>query len=179
MTAPAPQYFRWDAERSVMVPRSKAYADRSYVDTEEYRLDVSEERSINTHNHEFAWLQTAWESLPENFSDSYPTPEHLRKRALIDCGYFNETIIDCDTEAAAERVAAHLRSKDDFSLIRVRGNLVVEWVAKSQSRRAMKKKEFQESKSALIELISGMIGVSPVELEKQSGPTAVDYMGTL
>jgi len=178
MTAPTPQYFRWDAEHSVMIPRNRKLADRSYCDTEEYRLDVSEERSSDTHKHEFAWLHEAWKTLPENLSDSYPTSEHLRKRALIDCGYFHETVIDCGTNPAALRVASHLRTKDDFALVIVRGGFIVERVAKSQSRRAMKKKEFQESKSAIMDLISSMIGVTPQELERQSGPTPADYMAT-
>lgn len=167
MSTPAPQYFVWDAERSVMVPRNRKFADRAYTDTEEYRLEVSEERSTNTHNHEFAWLHDAWQSLPEALSDSYPTPDHLRKRALIDCGYFHETAIDCGTNAAALRVASHLRAKDDFALVIIRGAFVIERIAKSQSRRAMKKKEFQESKTAIMDLIAGMIGVTAQELEKQ------------
>lgn len=181
MNAPAPQFFTWDAERSVMVPRNKNLADRSYTDTEEYRLDILEERSIETHSHQFAWLDDAWKTLPESLSDSYPTPEHLRKRALIDCGYFHETVIDCGTNAAALRVASHLRAKDDFALVIVRGPLVVERVAKSQSRRSMKKKEFQESKTAIMELIAGLLGITAKELAeatKPPEPTALDYMAT-
>ena len=156
-----------------MVPRNRNLADRSYTDTEEYRLDIVEERSSNTHAHEFAWLHEAWKTLPENIADSYPSPEHLRKRALIDCGYFHETVIDCGTNAAALRVASHLRAKDDFALVIVRGGFVIERIAKSQSRRAMKKQEFQESKTAIMDLIASLIGVPAKALEPHPNPIAI------
>jgi len=167
-----PQEFIWDADAMVMVPRSKAMACRTYVDGEAYRLDVVEERSINSHNHEFAWLHEAWKNLPETLADQYPTSEHLRKRALIDSGFYNETIIDCGTNAAALRVASHLRSRDGFALVIVRGAFVIERTAKSQSRRSMGKEEFQRSKTALMDTVAALIGTTPETLAANSGKAA-------
>lgn len=158
----SPQPFTWDGE--AMRPRRPRAADREFVVGETYVLDRWEPRSTASHNHEFAWLAEAWKNLPEPLADQFPTPEHLRKRALIDAGYYTETIVDAGSDAAALRVAGYMRGKDGFSYVVVRGPLCVERVAKSQSRRAMKGKEFQESKTAILEIVAAMIGVKPEEL---------------
>lgn len=149
-----------------MVPLSPRNADKAYCVGEVYRLVPHEERSVSSHRHEFAWLREAWKTLPENLAEIYPSPEHLRKRALIDAGYYHENAIDAGSNAAALRVAAYLKAADDFKLVIVRGPIVLIREAKSQSMRAMGKKDFQESKTAIMELISGMIGVSSEQLQK-------------
>lgn len=157
-----PMIFQWDGE--TMVPRHPRAADREYVVGQVYVLVEHEGRSEASHRHEFAWLKDAWLSLPENLADLFPTSEHLRKRALIDAGFYDETAVDAGTKAAAIRVAAAFRSKDDFALVIVRGSAVLIRTAKSQSRRSMDKETFQRSKTAIIEIISAMLGVKPTEL---------------
>lgn len=166
MTADRPQAFFWDGE--AMKPRSPRLADKAYCVGETYWLVPHEERSTATHNHEFAWLKDAWLNLPEDMAEQCPTQEHLRKRALVDAGYYNETVTDAGSNAAALRVASSMRAMDEFALVIVRGPLVVMRRPKSQSRRAMGKQEFQESKTAIIETISAMIGITPGQLLKQS-----------
>lgn len=166
MSAPPPMAFQWDGE--AMVPRAPRAADKAFVVGETYRLAVYEECSIATHNHEFAWLHEAWKNLPEALAESYPSPEHLRKRALIDAGFFDEQIVDAGSNAAAIRVAAAFRSREEFSLVIVRGPLVVIRTAKSQSRRAMPKGEFQRSKDAILETVSALIGVAPGALVREA-----------
>jgi hypothetical protein len=150
-----PVVFRWDG--AAMVPRHPKIADREYAGGETYALVPHEDRSTATHNHEFAWLNTAWENLPETLADLFPTAEHLRKRALIDAGYYDETVVDAGSNAAALRVASAFRSREAFSLVIVRGPAVVIRTAKSQSRRAMKAREFQQSKTAIMEVIEVMV----------------------
>lgn len=166
MTPDRPQGFTWNGE--AMVPRSPRLADKAYTIGENYLLVTHEDRSTATHNHEFAWLKEAWLNLPENLSDQFPTPEHLRKRALIDAGFYDETVVDSGSKSAAVRVAAAFRQIDDFSLVFVRGVFVIRRTAKSQSRRSMNKQEFQASKTAIIEVVSNMIGVKPGELAGQA-----------
>jgi hypothetical protein len=158
----------WDGES--FVPKHPRIADKHYVIGENYPLVVHEDRSTNTHNHQFAWLHDAFLNLPEDVSDLYPTADHLRKRALIEAGYYNESIIDCGSKAGALRVAAHLRNKDDFALVIVRGTIVVERTAKSQSRRAMNREEFNDSKQKVLEIVAGMIGVTPESLSSRPSP---------
>lgn len=166
MTPDRPQGFTWNGE--AMVPRSQRLADKAYTVGENYILVTHEDRSTATHNHEFAWLKEAWLNLPENLADEFPTPEHLRKRALIDGGFYDQTVIDAGSNAAALRVASAFRAREEFSLVIVRGPAVVIRTAKSQSRRSMNKQEFQASKTAILEVVSGMIGVKPEELTGQA-----------
>lgn len=145
----------WDGE--VFKPLHPRRADKYLVVGERYSLVQYEDRSAATHNHQFAWLHDAWLNLPENIADQYPTPEHLRKRALIDAGYYDETIIDAGSNAAAIRVAAAVQAIDTFALVFVRKCFVIRRTAKSQSRRAMKKDEFQASKTAIMEVIDALV----------------------
>lgn len=157
-----------------MIPlaRFSRLCDRQFVVHETYRLVVEDERSEASHRHEFAWLREAWLQLPEKYAELCPSSEHLRKRALIGAGFYNETIIDAGSNAAALRVASTLKARDEFALVIVRGPLVVIRDAKSQSRRAMKRAEFQDSKQKIMEIVAGMIGVSPEELAKNAGKAA-------
>lgn len=145
----------WDGE--VFRPLHPRRADNYLTVGERYSLVQYEDRSAATHNHQFAWLHDAWQNLPEDIADQYPTPEHLRKRALIDAGYYDETIIDAGTNAAAIRVAAAIQAIDTFALVFVRKCFVIRRTAKSQSRRAMKKEEFQASKTAIMEVIEALV----------------------
>lgn len=145
----------WDGE--VFRPLHPRRADRYLTVGERYSLIQYEDRSAATHNHQFAWLHDAWQNLPEDIADQYPTPEHLRKRALIDAGYYDEIIIDAGSNAAAIRVAAAIQAIDTFALVFVRKCFVIRRTAKSQSRRAMKKEEFQASKTAIMEVIDALV----------------------
>ena len=104
---------------------------------------------------------------PENLADLYPTPEHLRKRALIQAGFYTEAIIDAGSKAAALRMAAYARGEDEFAAVFVRGPLVIVRKAKSQRMHGhdrMQKDEFERSKTAIMEVIAEMIGVAPEQL---------------
>lgn len=162
-----PTAFTWDPEACAMVPKWPRLAASRYEGGRDYLLADVEHRTDASHRHEFAWLREAWASLPEDLADLFPTPEHLRKRALIDAGYFHETMIDAGSSAAALRVASYARAKDEFSHVVVRGHFVVERTAKSQSMRAMGKADFQASKTAIMEIIAALIGVSPATLQRQ------------
>ncbi len=164
MSAAPPMVFRWTGAE--MVPLHHRLAERHFARGETYALVQHEDRSTATHNHEFAFIAEAWKNLPEDLAELYPSPEHLRKRALIQAGYFDEMAVDAGTNAAALRVASALRAMDDFAFVVVRGPLVVRRTAKSQSRRAMNKQEFAGSKSKVLDIISDMLGVQPAELER-------------
>jgi hypothetical protein len=165
-----PLAFTYDGE--ALIPRAPKHTDQHYVVGEVYMLAPYEQRSTATHNHEFAWLAEAWRNLPEGLAELYPSPEHLRKRGLIEAGYYDETAVDAGSNAAALRVAATFRAREEFSLVIVRGPFVLIRTAKSQSRRAMDRATFQDSKSKLMEIVAGMIGVSPETLSREAGMAA-------
>ena len=171
MTHEAPaMYFHWDGES--LVPKHPRIADKYLTVGQDYRMVEEHERSMASHGHEFAWLAEAWQQLPEQYADIAPTPEHLRKRALIEAGFYDETIIDAGSTEAAERVASYIRKREPFSLVIVRAQFVIERAAKSQSRRAMNKKDFEASKQAILEVVSNMIGISPDTLVSRAGQAA-------
>lgn len=153
-----------------MVPTTQRFArmcDKHFTIGEVYPLVVEEPRSMISHKHEFAWLREAWRSLPEGLSDLYPTEEHLRKRALIQAGYCTEVLVDAGSAAAARRMVAAMTFLDEFAFVQVSGSAISIKRAKSQSHRAMGAKDFQQSKTAILAIISEMLGVSPEELRRQ------------
>ena len=163
----SPLACKWDGAAQAFRPLRPQEAGKLYLDGQVYWLEESADRSRLSHDHQFAWLNEAWRQLPEGLMDLYPTPEHLRKRALIDCGYFRETVIDVGTRAGALRVAAYARGEDEFAHVVTRGCLVVIRCARSQRMSGsdrMTKEEFQASKTAILGKIAGLIGVEPDEL---------------
>lgn len=151
--------FTWDGEAMIPLPRMAKACDREFVVGEQYRLEVHEERSAKSHSHYFACVGEAWKNLPENLAEHFPSPDHLRKFALIKRGFFDERSVVCATPQEAERVAAFVKPMDDYAVISASGAMVQVFTAKSQSVRAMGKREFQTSKDAVLEYLSALIGV--------------------
>jgi hypothetical protein len=158
--------FRWSNRALIPTDRFSDAADEQFTDGAVYWVSVEPERTEKTHNHEFAWLKEAWKNLPDHLAEQFPTPDHLRKRALIDAGFYTETIIDVGSNAAALRVRAYAQAEDQFAAVVVRGPFVVVRKAKSQSRRAMGAVDFQRSKTAVLEIVSALIGVTPETLAR-------------
>lgn len=165
-TAP-PLAFQWDGE--VMKPLNARRADAFYTVGMRYVMEPVNQRSDATHKHEFAWLREAWMSLPEHLADlpHCASPEHLRKWALIRAGYSDSHTIVCSSKAEAIRVAAFIRPIDEFAVVVAMGATVTRYTAKSQSKRAMGAKDFQESKTAIMEVIAKMLGVEPGQLPQR------------
>ncbi len=146
-------------------------ANKEFVVHEVYRLAIHEDRSATSHNHFFAALNDAWLNLPEEISERFPSAEHLRKWCLIKAGYRDERTIVASSKAEAKRIAAFVKPMDDFAVVVVKEATVIVATAKSQSVRAMGRKEFQESKQAVLEIAAEMIGRSP-EMLAQPGRRA-------
>jgi hypothetical protein len=141
-------------------------ADKAFVIGEVYTLVEHHERSTASHNHYFASITEGWRNLPDELLETYPTPEHLRKRALIAKGYRDERTIVCSSKAEAGRVAAFVRPMDEYAVVSVREAVIRVWTAKSQSMKAMGKAEFAESKNAVLDFIADLLGVTTDELAK-------------
>jgi len=164
---------------SVFEPQ-RAYAKvarETYGAGEVVTLAPVEERSMVSHAHEFAWLKDAWMNLPEQYAGQFPTPEHLRKRALIDAGYYDEQIIDVGTQAACLRVARAIGAREEFSLVVIKAPFVIIRTAKSQARGKMDRTEFQASKTAIMETVAAMIGVTPEALKSNTPGAASGEAG--
>lgn len=168
-----PILFDWDGE--AMVPASPHWAkrcDEQFVVGEKYRLAIHEERSANSHNHYHAAVHDAWMNLPEELAAQYPTPEKLRKHALIKAGFANTREVVFETPEDALRAAAFARALDDYAVVTVRENVVTMYTAKSQTYRAMNKDDFQASKQAVLDILEGFIGAEPGDLRREAGQAA-------
>lgn len=158
----------WDGDAFVPPSRFAKLCDKHFVVGESYPLVVHEARSQASHSHYFAALNEAWKNLREDVAERFPTSEHLRKYALVKAGFADERSIVCASKAEAQRVAAFIRPMDDYAVIVVREATIKVFTAKSQSMRAMGKADFQASKEAVLDVVSGMIGVKTGELKAHS-----------
>lgn len=152
-----PTLFRWTGEAMEPLPRFAKACDDAFTVGEVYRMEVQEQRSLVSHNHYFATLNDIWLSLPETYGDRIPSAEHMRKWALIRCGYRDERSIVCASKAEAQRVASFVKPLDDFAIVVVQEATVTVLTAKSQSHKAMGAKVFQQSKEAVLEYCQGLV----------------------
>jgi hypothetical protein len=164
-----PVEFHWTGEVMKPQPRFNALARKQYTAGECYVLGVNEERSIASHRHYFAAVREAWDNLPEDKVERYPTPEHLRKWALIKAGYHNERSVVCESKKQADAIVAFIEALDEFSVTIVKGPVVKVYTAKSQAVDSMANDEFQKSKADVLAILSETIGTSKKDLEKQAG----------
>lgn len=142
------------------MPRFAKTCDAEFVVGEVYRMEAVEERSMRSHNHFFAVLHEAWLNLPDELATKFATPTALRKHALILSGYRIERKFAASSKEEARKMAAWIRPPDDYAIISVHDNVVVEWTAKSQSRKAMGGPTFQKSKTDVLDFIADMLGTT-------------------
>ncbi|MGE7415857.1 hypothetical protein [Methylobacterium tarhaniae] len=172
MSALLPVEFTWTGDAMQPAGRFTGLCDRQFVIGERYILAEQEERSSKSHAHYFACVRDGWSSLPEHLADHFPSPDHLRKWALIKAGFRDEVTFTASSKAEAIRIAAFLRPVEDTAVVKVRGTVVFRWTAKSQSLRAMGKEEFQRSKDAVLAVIDELIGTAPGTLSREAGRAA-------
>lgn len=140
-------------------------ADVALVIGEQYYIEPKLGRSELSHRHFFALINDMWSNLPERLSESYPTPDHLRKYALIRTGFYDSHQLVCSSIKEANKIAAFIRPVDEYSIVSVDGKIVTRFVAKSQSYKAMGKSDFQRSKQAVMDFLSELIGAERQQLE--------------
>lgn len=163
-----PLPFTWDGEAMQVRPGFQRQADGQFVIGETYRLEVVEARSEVSHRHEFAWLREAWSSLPFDLAMLHPTPEHLRKWALIQAGFCTVTDYACMFKTEAKRLAETLRQQtDEYAVVIVSDTVVRVVKPESQSMKAMGNERFKASKAAILEVVSALIEVPAETLAEQ------------
>lgn len=127
---------------------------------------MAEYRSSESHRHFFAVINEAWKSLPEDMADDFPSPEHLRKWALIKAGFCSETRIVCANNTEAMTLATKAKAMDKYSVVAIDGKAVTIWTADSQRRDAMGRQQFQEAKELALNFIAQLIGTDPATLKE-------------
>ena len=153
--------YEWSGEAMVPLPRFHNLANAEFVVGERYRCEVQEDRSWVSHKHQFAWLHEAWLTLPEHIAGRFLNEDQLRKHGLIAGGFCDSTTVPCASRAEAERWYKHLRSREPDTIITINGNVLIQFTAHSQSRRAMDAKTFQRSKQAVLDYVAGLLEAEP------------------
>ena len=133
--------------------------DSAFVVGQRYLVEAELPRNMASHRHYFAQIKDAWSNLREDVAEQFPSPEALRKFALIRTGYCNETMRVFQTHKDAVMAAAFVAGLDDFAVVEVSDNVLRCWRAKSQSVNDMGADEFRASKEAVLTFVAGMIGV--------------------
>jgi hypothetical protein len=163
-----PVLYQWDGEAMRPVGRWQQLAIEQCVPGERYMLEPVGDRSMADHRHYFAWLADAWANLPEQWEGRWPDPDRLRKWALVQAGYCTTTTYRARTRDEAERyIASMLDFDDELEIERIRTRVIVK-KAESQSFPAMSQRRFRESKEAVINVVSMLIGVTPQTLKRES-----------
>lgn len=156
---------RWTGDSfTPITERTQKALDAEYVVGEIYRFERHEPRSMESHRHYFALIHEAWLNLPERLVDDFPSSEHLRKTALIKAGYCTKRQIVCATKQEAMRTGGFIQELDDYAVVTIEDKVVTVYRAKSQSIPAMGKRDFQESKQAVLDVVAKLIGTDPVTL---------------
>lgn len=167
-----PLVYTWEGDCFKPLKRFQRSCDERFVIGMVYTLEEVKGRSQVTHNHYFACLHDGWMNLPEHLAERFPTQEHLRKWCLIKCGYHDQRSIVASSKAEAQRIAAFIKPVDEFAIVVVSECTVTIYTAKSQSKKAMGAKDFQESKSKVLDLIASMIGTDAGTLARNAEATA-------
>lgn len=158
--------YRWNGEAMQPLYTFADACAASFTVGQVYRLVEIKDRSDASQGHYFACIKTAWLNLPEWYGTDFPTPESLRKHALIRAGWCNSQQFIAGNVKEAQRLAVFMRPLYDYAMITVNGLVVTILTAKSQSKREMPKGDFESSKSAVLDILAAMIGVSVDELRE-------------
>lgn len=173
MSSGAPVEMVWDGD--VLRPVSPYWArraDKEFVRGEVLRITNTPERSYKSHARFFAVLNEAWKNMPPLMADRFPSPDHLRRFALIKAGYFNSQSMPCGSPAAARRMAAFVRPLDEFAIVTVDGSVVSVFTAKSMSHAEMDKATFRDASDKVLDVVAALISVSRQELSDNTGKAA-------
>lgn len=164
-----PFLFQWDGRTMTPRPIHLDRAQKEFDAGQVYRLQAIEERSRKSERHYFAVIREVFKNLPDHYADQIPSPEHLRKFALIRCNYFDLEEIVCASEDDAIKVSRQAKSADEYAITVIRDNVIRIYTAKSQSAAAMGSKAFQKSKDDVLIFLAALIDTPLDDLRQNAG----------
>lgn len=138
--------------------------DRQLVVGEAYRIDIYHERSEKFHAKYFAVIADAWEHLPEAWAALLPSPEHLRKYALIKAGWCEVVTFPMKSKEDAIRAINTAKFFDAYCLATASANVLTVYKARSQRKSYQSAVEFKEIAGKVFHIIGEMIGVDPLTI---------------
>ena len=145
--------------------KMRLLSDEQFVVGCRYTMVEQQDRSWSSHRHYFASIKEGWLNLPDNLVSEYLTPEHLRKKMLIKCGFADEQAVTFETRTDAARFMMYAQRMDEYAVVVISGSVVKIYTAKSQSAKEMGRKQFQESKRKVLEAIEDLLEVKRGSLQ--------------
>lgn len=169
---PRPVVFVWTGDHMVPLPRFQRLCDQQFAVHEEYPLIIMEERSQASHNHYFAELHEAYQNLAEEYAQEFDSEQHFRDWLLCKTGFCTKERWAMNTNADAIQLRNAMKAANRSTIISVSGNVATVYTPMSQSRPAMKKQVFEDSKRAVLDLAASMARTTPAALKKNAGRSA-------
>jgi hypothetical protein len=167
-----PMLYKWDGAAFTPTPYFKAQAEKQLQFGRTYRLEAVEIRSSESHKHYFACINTAFDNLPEAHANRWQTPDQLRKWALCQTPFRDTQEFHAPSHAEAIRLATHFAQLREFSVCEIRDNMVLRHTPHSQDYAQMADREFQASKSAVLDVLANILGVPAEDLAREGGKAA-------
>lgn len=154
------------------LPRFAPECEEHFSVGEVHQLEVVQPRSKESHDHYFVCLHEAYLQLPHLFDREFTNETKFRKWLLIEAGYCHETRFQAATNEDAERFAALCAGLDEYARVDVLGSFVSVRKARSQSKKKMGNRVFQESKQAVFDVYYKLTGIDPTTLKRNAGRAA-------
>lgn len=156
-----PVFFRWktadvqtqDGELrrvQVMVPHKRfaLLCEQQFDEGEDYALAPIDDIPSKSRAGFFADAGDCYASLPEK-DKRFPSFEHFRKMALIQAGWCFHQHYVMSTPDDAKKIYREAR-RDTYAILKIKGNVVDIWTAKSISGGGLRGKAWQEVKEAAL-----------------------------
>lgn len=162
---------QWDDEREVLVPLRNFVRQLKKMLRHGQKLFIEriELRSMKAHNRFFAELARRWNSMPQHITKHFINQTHLRKHALIRCGWVEEMKpIACGTPEAAVMGAVCAKTAAAYAMVAINGPVVTIYTARSMATsgdRCMKPKEFYQAAKDVLDFCDGLLGIAKNEIE--------------
>lgn len=166
-----PVPFIWT--NGAMVPLER-FRERcgQYVEGEMYSLIPYDQRSRISHDHYFCVVRAAFQNWPESYPIVLPDESALRYHALIQTGHFDQIVGSYESPEAAETSARDLVRRVEYAEYSIFENVAVLRFPKTQKKKAMGSKVFQQSKQDVIDWLSAIIGVDVTALVAEAKKAA-------
>lgn len=139
----------------------KMRCEKMFGAGQEITFEELGDRNMNRHRMYFARLKELWLTLPESMAEDFPSPEALRKFALVRTGYCTQKKIVCRSNQDAIETAAFIESLGTYVICEVVMRVLTIWVPQSQAVRNMGKSEFDKSVTDVLDYCERLVRSEP------------------
>lgn len=170
----APIVYVWDASVGAMLPepRFAARCAGQFVDGESYVLEEPDFGAGAKRRWFFAELRQAWKNLPEAISSRYPTERHFRCWLMVHTGHCTQSDFALDSAKDAKELAAQIRKRSPYSVIRVEGASVRCWDA--LEIKGMREDVWRPMSRDVTDMARSMIDVTRDEMRRAAREESFD-----